>query len=586
MTRTAGTIKVGALDELKEKGHIVVSGASVPIVVFYDNGQVYAVDNRCPHMGFPLHQGTVEDGLLTCHWHHARFDLSSGCTFDLFADDVPAYPVEIRDGQVYLHTESVRRDPIESGKQRLQEGMEQNIRLVIAKAVVKLLHADVNPDEIARLGGLYGVRRRQGGWTSGLTILTAMANLADHLEGDERIAPFYQGLVHVAGDCAGQPPKLALRPLEGGDLPLSTLKRWFRDLVEIRNPDGAERCLLTAIQQGAGDAELADMMGAAATDHFYLDGGHVIDFTNKAFELLDRIGREHADQVLPSLVRQLCTAQRSEEQNAWRHPIDLVPLLRETFDQLPGLLTDGQNETWDGVEDLVELLHGDDPHTAVEALKDALRDGARPVQLARAVAYAAALRVARFHVQNEFSDWIAVLHTFTYANALHQLIKRADSPDLLRGVFHGAMRVYLDRFLNIPPARLPSGNGKVSSNGEGEAELDAFLSLLNNQQQVDKAGRIVYDYLAAGGDAGRLFRILSEALLREDAEFHSFQVLEAAVRQYAEWDDEEARRLVMVAAARYLAAHAPTQREMLQTLRIALRLHRNEPVYEAEVETI
>ena len=79
-----------------------------------------------------------------------------------------------------------------------------------------------------------------------------------------------------------------------------------------------------------------------------------------------------------------------------------------------------------------------------------------------------------------------------------------------------------------------------------------------------------------------LYRVLAESLVREDAEFHSFQVLEAAIRQYGELEDEEARRMVMVAAARYLAAHAPTQREMLQTLQVALRLHRGEPVYEAE----
>jgi nitrite reductase/ring-hydroxylating ferredoxin subunit len=34
-------------------------------------------------MGFPLDRGSVEDGVVTCHWHHARFDLASGCTFDL-----------------------------------------------------------------------------------------------------------------------------------------------------------------------------------------------------------------------------------------------------------------------------------------------------------------------------------------------------------------------------------------------------------------------------------------------------------------------------------------------------------------------
>jgi nitrite reductase/ring-hydroxylating ferredoxin subunit len=58
----------------------------------------FALDNRCPHMGFPLERGSVEDGILTCHWHHARFELASGCTFDLWADDVPTCPVEIRAG--------------------------------------------------------------------------------------------------------------------------------------------------------------------------------------------------------------------------------------------------------------------------------------------------------------------------------------------------------------------------------------------------------------------------------------------------------------------------------------------------------
>ena len=47
---------------------------------------MFALDNRCPHMGFPLDRGSVEEGILTCHWHHARFELASGCTFDLWAD--------------------------------------------------------------------------------------------------------------------------------------------------------------------------------------------------------------------------------------------------------------------------------------------------------------------------------------------------------------------------------------------------------------------------------------------------------------------------------------------------------------------
>ena len=68
----------GTLEELKAKGRLVVHGRHRPILVVYDRGRVFALDNRCPHMGFPLERGSVEDGILTCHWHHARFDLESG----------------------------------------------------------------------------------------------------------------------------------------------------------------------------------------------------------------------------------------------------------------------------------------------------------------------------------------------------------------------------------------------------------------------------------------------------------------------------------------------------------------------------
>ena len=76
----------------------VVHGLDRPVVLFFNDGDVRAVDNRCPHLGFPLHRGTIKDGMITCHWHHARFDACSGCTFDLWADDVPAYEVRIRQG--------------------------------------------------------------------------------------------------------------------------------------------------------------------------------------------------------------------------------------------------------------------------------------------------------------------------------------------------------------------------------------------------------------------------------------------------------------------------------------------------------
>ena len=589
MTDTTGTdlrdpIRVASVDELKEKGCIVVNGHDGPIAVFHhDDGQVHAVDNRCPHMGFPLHRGTIKDGILTCHWHHADFDLESGCTFDLFADDVPVFAVEKRNGDVWVSGTRDQSGDAAYWQQRLREGLEQNISLVNAKAVIALLKSGVSFKEIAETGGRYGVRYRSSGWGSGLTILTAMTNLCDYLPPDEQILPLYQGLTHVARDSNGQPPRFDLQPLDTENLTYERLKRWFRRFVEVRDTDGATRCLLTAVSMGGEPGRLVDMMMCAATDRVFLDGGHVVDFINKSTELLDHIGWQHADEVLPSLVRQLCAAQRSEETNAWRHPDDLAAILRGMNDALPGAMAAPSNGfAWEGPGALAEVILGDDPQLTVDTMLTRLREGMTPIQLSQSVTYAAALRIARFHTQNEFGDWITVLHTFTYANALHQALKRTGSPELVRGVFHGAMAVYLDRFLNVPPARLPSERATADLARDTDAILDAFLNELDTQQQVEPAARLVYRYLVDGHPVNRLFRTLAVSLLREDAEFHSFQMLEAGIRQYEELQGSPAADHVLIATARYLAAHAPTQRALNQTAQIALRLSRGEALYEEE----
>ncbi|MFB6095025.1 MAG: Rieske (2Fe-2S) protein, partial [Halodesulfurarchaeum sp.] len=74
-------VPVADLDRLESDGPLVVSENGRAIALFSHEESVYAVDNRCPHMGFPLVRGSVGEGVLTCHWHHARFELEEGDTF-------------------------------------------------------------------------------------------------------------------------------------------------------------------------------------------------------------------------------------------------------------------------------------------------------------------------------------------------------------------------------------------------------------------------------------------------------------------------------------------------------------------------
>jgi hypothetical protein len=143
-------------------------------------------------MGFPLERGSVEDGILTCHWHHARFDLESGCTFDLWADDIPACPVDVRNGDVWVKTTFGHSDPAAHWRERLDNGLAHDIGLVIAKAVHGELAADVPPTDIVRQVVLFGAMNRDG-WGVGLTILTALANLLPMLPEEETYLALFHG---------------------------------------------------------------------------------------------------------------------------------------------------------------------------------------------------------------------------------------------------------------------------------------------------------------------------------------------------------------------------------------------------------
>ena len=568
----------GSLDEVKAKGRLVLHGGHRPILVIYDRGRVFALDNRCPHMGFPLERGSIEDGILTCHWHHARFDLESGCTFDLWADDVPTFPVELRDGEVWVKTTFDDADPAAHWRQRLADGLAHDLGLVIAKAVHGQLATDVPAAEIVRQVALFGAQNRDG-WGVGLTILTALANLLPVLpEGDAYLALFH-GARRVAADCDGEPPRRERAPLKSQPDP-AALKRWLQRWTTVRHREAAERTLFTSITAGLSPAVLADALLAAGTERAFADSGHSLDFINKAFECLDLIGWEHAAAVLPSVVGQMVAARGAEESTAWRQPVDLIALCDDAASELSQLFAARRGvQGWSEHAALAQGLLGDDPVKIVHALKAAIRASASPADLGRSLAYGAALRVARFGNANEHSDWETAHHVFTYANALQQMLKRigtADGHGTVRGILHGVMALYLTRYLNVPPARIPGEGGDQLDDLPADVETlrTALLDAFDRQRQVDLAARLVARHLKLGHLPQSLIATLAHAVLREDAGFHAYQMLEAGVRQFSEWEDIDAGRHILIGVARYLAAHSPTERAALQTADIARRLMR------------
>jgi nitrite reductase/ring-hydroxylating ferredoxin subunit len=602
-------------------GCLSVTVRNCTVAIFIYDSKVYAVDNRCPHMGFPLNQGTVKDGILTCHWHHARFDLMNGGTFDQWAGDVISFPVEIRnENEIWIDVSAAAvayTDSHYHNQTLLLNGLRRNIPLLIAKTIIANLDKLKNREDTSEkvidgmldafsVGLDFGSNYKQSGWGQGLTIHTCMMNIVPYLGIEDRPYALYHGLSAVAQDCASMPPRFRISPLPKPWPDLSTLKHWFRQFIESRDAQAAERCIVTAVRLGVDNRYIADILFAAATDHRYLDVGHVLDFTNKALEALDSAGwnnnsnRDLVESVLSSLVSGYANAERMEESNSWRHPIDLIDILEKAFKKLPAVLENGRREQlkkkkWDQGNELLNVLLGDDPQLIINSLLEALGQGAKEEELAGIVAYTAALRIAQFHTRNEFSDWDTSLHTFTYANAVHQGLRRTATHELLRGMFDGAMRVYLNRFLNIPSVPLPEPkkmeNVNINHDStfiEPEMLLKDLLSLLDKQQQVNQAGQLIVDYLYNKGKPDRLMAAFGKALLREDRNFHSIQMIEAAYRQYSLLIADDSGNNssntkgvhILVAAARYLAAHSPTMRSQGHTYQTANQLYHGEHLFE------
>ncbi|GJH27013.1 Rieske (2Fe-2S) protein [Caballeronia novacaledonica] len=578
-------VLVGSVEVLKAKGRQVVQGGH--ILVLYDRGRVFALDNRCPHMGFPLERGTVEDGILTCHWHHARFDLESGCTFDLWADDVPKCAVEVRNGDVWVTATFDHSNPAAYWHQRLADGLAHDLGLVIAKAVQGLIAADMPLIDIVQQAALFGAHNRDG-WGVGLTILTALANLVHTLPPDDTYLAMFHGARHVAADCDGEAPRRERTPLGSRPEP-ATLKRWLRMWTAVRHREAAERTLLTAIAAGLSPAVLADALLAAGTERTFADAGHSLDFVNKAFECLDLIGWEHAAAVLPTIVAQIVSARGAEESTTWRQPVDLVALCNSSAGEMAQLFPADQGlRAWPNHAALARELLGDDLTKILDALKAAICAGAAPADLGRSLAYAAALRVARFGNANEHGDWETAHHVFTHVNALHQMLTRIGTAGIdghmtaMRAIMHGTMALYLARYLNVPPIRLPGEDNDPLDDlpSDEEAIRAALLDAFDRQRQVDLAARLVARHLTLGHPPESLIATLGHAVLREDAGFHAYQMLEAGVQQFYAWGNTDEGRHSLIAVARYLAAHSPTERGTLQTAVIAQRLMRGSELHQ------
>ena len=94
---------------VKELEPLLVEAAGVKIVLVRERGSLYALLERCAHLGGPLHEGRIENGCVVCPWHSSRYRLTDGAALSgPTAHPQPTVQVRVRDGKVEVRRSADR----------------------------------------------------------------------------------------------------------------------------------------------------------------------------------------------------------------------------------------------------------------------------------------------------------------------------------------------------------------------------------------------------------------------------------------------------------------------------------------------
>ena len=139
--------------KLREAGRALFRHGGKQIVLFDVEGEIRALDNRCPHEGYPLFQGTVDPELclLTCQWHNWKFDLATGKAL-VGEDHVRSYRARVVEDDIEI---DVTDPPVEAIEKAALGALEEAITAGqyrhVARELARMLSNGLDP--------LGGVRR-------------------------------------------------------------------------------------------------------------------------------------------------------------------------------------------------------------------------------------------------------------------------------------------------------------------------------------------------------------------------------------------------------------------------------------------
>jgi nitrite reductase/ring-hydroxylating ferredoxin subunit len=420
------------------------------IALFLVGGRVFAVDNRCPHEGYPLAEGKVDGAcVLTCNWHNWKFRLEDGECL-LGGDHVRAYPAKTEDGYVWV---DFAEPPAEAALGRILEGLRKAFAERdfgrTCREISRLHFHVLDPLVAVRRAVEWSHDRLEFGYTHAYAAAADWLALARTFAGDweKQLICLAEAVDHMAFDALRDhvypyaPPGPAFT------------RQTFLDAVEGERTAEAEGMVRRALADGLHWPDLQEAFVAAALAH-YNDFGHSLIYVCKNAQLLGLAGRELGPYLLPALARHLCYTTRE----------DLIPEFRGYAEALSGLAPGAECDarlldrealfpvsTRDALSWVVRHIGTHRPQTLYDALLEAL---ARNL-----LHFDASYGQAFDRPVHQNIGWLDFTHGVTFANAARIMCSQHPrywgAALLQMACFLGRNRPYLGVGIDEPAWHVP-----------------------------------------------------------------------------------------------------------------------------------
>jgi len=524
------TAVVGRADELAQGTMRMASVGERRVVVVHTPSGIHALDNACPHQGYGLATGALEGDLITCQWHNWKYDARDGrCV--LGEEDVACHRVEVIDGDIYV---SVTEPTVEERQAALwpslRRGIESDFVGQVARDSVRLLDTGVTPAEIVWEALAVGVPKADYGPGHELAMTADCLALAEERDGDERALPIVQALSGIS-EVSRDRPVL--------EIPAPDASVDFATSVETEDIEGT----MAAAAAMATDNDPDDVRHAFvdAVSQHHLGYGHGIIYTQKAFELLDRVGWHRAAELLPHLAATI----------AWSTREDLLPYMSKAMQaiaavDLDALASAAPIERGAAIEPAIVVALSSSAEAPIGAAVDLIMGGAGIDGLLDALSIAVSERLLRHDLEVELDTsanfgWLDITHGLTMARAVRW------AWDLDPGPHTARLALFATWLLH------DTGRAERRHGARTAAEIDPRPGDIGDAV-LHKDVDATLGAVAAAGRADAATALTEASLVDGSGSFivtaHLIKTTRAAIEEADVIDDDRP----LLATARYLAA--------------------------------